>query len=78
MTNSITITGQVSDQHLLSAQVPDSVPPGPVTIVILPASAHEDVEQRWMAGVAREWADELNDAQQDIYTLNDGDPVSAT
>jgi hypothetical protein len=40
-------------------------------------AAPEDAEHSWMAGVTREWADELNDAQQDIYTLNDGDPVSA-
>jgi hypothetical protein len=27
-----------------------------------------------MSGVAREWADELSDARQDIYTLSDGAP----
>jgi hypothetical protein len=28
-----------------------------------------------MAGVAREWADELSDPAQDIYTSADGEPL---
>lgn len=34
-------------------------------------------DEDWTAAVAREWADELADARQDIYTLADGDPVDA-
>jgi hypothetical protein len=75
--NAFTVNAEVNDQHLLSAQVPDSIPPGPVTIVILSNAGLDDAEQAWMAGLAHEWADDLNDARQDIYTLEDGEPVNA-
>jgi len=72
--NPIRVTGCVDDKHLLSAEVPDSIPPGPVTVLILPASQEDDAGDAWAAGIAREWADELGDARQDIYTLADGEP----
>ncbi|HTQ40239.1 MAG TPA: hypothetical protein VMJ32_14525 [Pirellulales bacterium] len=75
--NPITITGQVDEQHLLSARAPDSVPPGPVTILVLPAGEQDDGEQAWMAGIANQWTEELSDSRQDIYTLDDGAPVNA-
>ncbi len=75
--NTRRITGHVDEQHVLSAQVPDSVPPGPVTIMIIPSAPHEDASESWAAGIAHEWADELRDARQDIYTLNDGEPMNA-
>jgi hypothetical protein len=31
----------------------------------------------WARGVAREWAGELSDSRQDLYTLTDGQPVDA-
>jgi len=71
----IRITGRIDDRHLLSAEVPDSIPPGPVTVLIVPGVQEDDAGQAWMAGVADEWADELGDARQDIYTLADGEPV---
>lgn len=72
--NVLTVTGYVDEAHRLSAEVPDSIPPGPVTVSITPA-AQDDDGAAWMAGIAREWADELNDVSQDIYTLEDGEPV---
>ena len=76
--NSVLITGSVNDQHLLSAQVPSTIPPGPVTIMIVPQDPSDANAVGWMSGVAREWADELGDQRQDIYTLNDGEPVDAS
>lgn len=29
----------------------------------------------WAAGIAREWADDLGDARQDIYTQEDGEAL---
>ena len=75
--STVKITGHVNEQHVLSAQVPDSVPPGPVTILIVPSPPLEEAEDDWMVGVAHEWADELSDARQDIYTMDDGEPVDA-
>jgi hypothetical protein len=73
----ITVTGQVNDKHFLSAQVPNSVPPGPVTIVVLPTKSEDDAGPSWMVGVAHQWTNELTDKRQDIYTLEDGEPVDA-
>lgn len=74
--NTIRVSGQVDENHRLSAEVPDSIPPGPVTVLIVPGSQQEDdAGDAWMTGVAEEWADDLNDPRQDIYTLADGEPV---
>ena len=32
----------------------------------------------WMHGVAKEWAGELQEPRQDIYTIEDGQPVNAS
>lgn len=73
--NPVIVTGQVNEQHMLSALAPTSVPPGPVTILIVPSTAPDNVDSDWMNGVSLAWADELNDVRQDIYTLSDGEPV---
>jgi hypothetical protein len=75
--NSIAIQGQVDDQHRLSAIVPESVPPGPVT-VWLAASQEDEAGAAWMAGISHQWADELADTRQDIYTLADGEDLDPT
>ena len=72
--NAVRISGHVDGQHRLSGVVPDSIPPGPVTVLIVRRSDEDDAGEAWMPGVAREWADELSDARQDIYTLSDGAP----
>ena len=73
----IRLTGQVDDQHQLVAEVPVSVPPGPVTVIIIPVGQEDAAGRAWMAGIAREWTDDLSDTQQDIYTLADGESVRA-
>ena len=32
----------------------------------------------WAKGISKEWAEELADSSQDIYTLADGEPVDET
>ncbi|MGO9113948.1 MAG: hypothetical protein ACLP9L_32430 [Thermoguttaceae bacterium] len=68
----IKVIGNVDEDRRLSAQVPASFPPGPVTVLVIP---EEDVDEAdaWAVGIAREWADELGDSEQDIYTLADGE-----
>ena len=73
--NSIPIQGQVDDQHRLSAIVPGSVPPGPVTVWIAPHVEEDDAGEVWTDGVASQWADDLADPNQDIYSAADGEPV---
>ena len=73
--NTVRVTGHVDQTHRLSAEVPDSIPPGPVTVFVVPASQEDDAGHAWMTGVAKEWVGELSDVRQDIYTLADGEPV---
>jgi hypothetical protein len=75
---SIAIQGLVDDQHRLSAVVPGSVPPGPVTVWIVANAQEDDAGAAWMTGISHQWADELGDPRQDIYTLADGDAVDPT
>lgn len=75
--NIVSVTGMVDEQHSLSAQVPDSVAPGRVTVLIVPTVQQDDVDASWMTGIAHEWAADLGDTRQDIYTLADGEPVDA-
>jgi hypothetical protein len=73
--DSVVVTGNVDEQHRLSAEVPDSIRPGPVVIAIHAAPQEDEAGHAWFVGIAHEWADDLADPQQDIYTLEDGEPV---
>ncbi len=73
--DSISIQGHVDDQHRLSAIVPGSVPPGPVTVWIATSAQEDDEGTEWMTGISQQWSADLNDARQDIYTLADGESV---
>ena len=44
-------------------------------IVLIPEE--DEVGTAWMQGIAREWAAEVSDPREDIYTLEDGKPVDA-
>ena len=37
----------------------------------------DDADAVWMQGIAKEWAAELSDPREDLYTLTDGTPVDA-
>ena len=75
--NAVRVTGLVDKKHRLSAEVPESIPPGPVTVLIVPAQ-EDDAGEKWMAGVVEQWSDELSDTRQDIYTMADGEPLNGT
>ena len=71
----IRITGRVDENHRLSAEVPAEIPVGPVEVSIeIPRGGEDDAGPHWGAGVAREWAEDLADTRQDIYTLDGGEP----
>jgi hypothetical protein len=75
--DALPISGHVDDQHQLFATVPKSMPPGEVTIYVVVADSQDELEQSWMSGIARQWESELSDVRQDIYSLEDGEPVDA-
>lgn len=48
----------------------------PVRVLVL-LPEEDEVGALWSSGIAKEWAAELTDPRQDIYTLEDGQPVDA-
>ena len=72
----IRIVGRIDAEHRLTATVPESVPAGSVEVVlIVPEVAGDPADQAWEKGIAREWSQDLADSRQDIYSLDDGEPV---
>ena len=71
----IELVGDIDPQHRLQAQVPADLPAGPVRLIVL-VPDEDDAGTVWSQGVSKEWAEELQDARQDIYTLEDGQPVN--
>lgn len=56
--------------------MPNELPGGQVRpIVLLPEE--DEAGRTWAQGLAKEWSADLEDRRQDIYTLEDGQPVNA-
>ena len=72
----IGLIGHVDEEHRLQAQVPEGLPAGPVRLIVL-LPEDDDTGLAWTQGITREWADELRDSRQDIYTLEDGQTANA-
>ena len=72
----IQLTGDIDDQHRLQARVPNELPTGPVRLIVL-LPDEDEADGAWTQGISKEWANELSDSRQDIYTLQDGQPVDA-
>jgi hypothetical protein len=66
--------GVVDDQHRLNALVPDEIAPGPVKIIIEIPPGEED-ERAWARAIGRIWEADWSDPREDIYSLEDGEPV---
>jgi hypothetical protein len=73
----IELTGDIDEQHHLLVKVPADLPAGPVRLIVL-LPEEDEGGVAWAHGVAREWADELGDSRQDLYTLDDGQPLNAS
>ena len=74
--NAIELVGDIDEHHRLRAQVPANLPAGPVRLIVL-LPDEDDAGVVWSSGVAAEWSGDLKDSRQDIYTLEDGQPVNA-
>jgi hypothetical protein len=72
----IEVNGDIDEQHRLRAEVPHDLPAGPVRLIVL-LPEEDDAGAAWQTAIAKEWLAELNDAREDIYTLEDGQPVNA-
>ena len=76
MLKALELMGEIDEKHQLQAYMPEALPPGPMRIIVLIPEADE-ADGVWMQGIAREWAAELHDPREDIYTLEDGKPIDA-
>ena len=74
--SAIELIGDVDEHHRLHVLVPNEVPAGQVRVIVL-VPDEDDAGSVWQQGIAREWASELADPREDIYTINDGQPVNA-
>jgi hypothetical protein len=72
----IELLGEIDDQHRLRAQVPEGFPAGSVRVIVL-MPEEDEAGSAWADGVSSQWSAELSDSKQDIYTLDDGQPVNA-
>jgi hypothetical protein len=71
----IELVGDIDERHRLHAQVPEELPTGRVRLIVL-LPDEDEAGSAWAHGLAREWVSELSDSNQDIYTLDDGQPVN--
>lgn len=72
----IELVADVDEQHRLHARVPTEIPAGQARVIVL-LPGEDDAGGLWADGVASEWAAELSDSREDIYTLEDGQPAHA-
>jgi hypothetical protein len=72
----IELVGDIDDQHRLHADVPKELPAGQVRLIVL-LPDEDEAGGVWARGVAQEWSADLADQRQDLYTLEDGQPVNA-
>ena len=72
----IELVGDVDERHRLHADLPHEVPPGQVRLIVL-LPEEDEAGNAWARAVAKEWAEELEDTRQDLYTMEDGQPVDA-
>jgi hypothetical protein len=72
----IELLGEIDDQHRLRARVPEDLPAGSVRVIVFVPN-EDDAGLAWAGGLSTEWSADLGDPSQDIYTLDDGQPVNA-
>lgn len=68
-------TDEIDEQQQLRANVRVELRVGPVRLIVLP---EEDANSAWTTGVAKEWANEMSDPREDVYDLDDGQPLDET
>jgi hypothetical protein len=72
----VELLGEIDDKHRLGAEVPKDLPAGSVRLIVL-MPEEDEAGLAWAQGVPAEWSADLSDPNQDIYTLDDGQPVNA-
>jgi hypothetical protein len=63
----VELIGYVDETHRLHAELPTSIPPGPIRIMLLPAT-EQDEERDWLELINHSWTKDWSDPREDIYT----------
>ena len=72
------LDAEIDDRGHVEFDLPAGTPAGPVRVLLLiPEPGDDDAGTSWSNGISHEWREELADVRQDIYTLEDGEPVVA-
>lgn len=70
------VAGEVDANRRLHVSLPSDFPVGRTKLnLVLPEE--DEAGRHWADGIAAEWASELADPKEDIYTLEDGLPIDA-
>ena len=72
----IELLGEIDNERRLRAEVPEGFPAGLVRVIVL-VPEEDEAGLAWAGGISCEWSAELSDPEQDIYTLDDAQPVNA-
>ena len=72
------LIGAIDEERQIHAKLPADAPltHDDVRLLVLLPESGDETEASWMQGIAREWAAELADEREDIYTLQDGEPIN--
>lgn len=63
------------DGKVIVPDEPIDLPEHTSLIIRIESATDGDVDSEWTDAIAREWNDELSDSREDIYTLEDGEPI---
>jgi hypothetical protein len=68
----------IDSARRLELELPPDTPCGQARVLVLLPEETDAEERSWSALIAQEWAAELSDPREDVYTLADGEPVDAS
>ena len=77
--SAVELTGTINELHQiqLDEPLPSGVPKRVRVIVLFAVDGEEPTEKDWLRAAATNTAfDFLNDVDEDIYTLDDGEPLA--
>ena len=73
----VSIVGEIDDDHQIRAEAPRDFPAGRVQLIVVRPD-EDEAGAFWPWDLSQVWSDELGDVRQDLYTLEDGQPVDAS
>jgi hypothetical protein len=66
----IELVGRVDEHHRLCVDVPKTIQPGPVRVIVEAIAKEEKAgKDTWGAAVAQAWIADWSDSREDIYSL---------